>query len=158
MEVHVNKELCEGCGDCISVCPAGAISIVDGVAEIDKLLCTQCQACIKACPPAAISITELPTRENLKLPQVVEQKAINLEPVLLPAKYRFLSVLSNVGSVLLPRLADMVINALERHSIQGEKKLINPTSQNYEGPVRHSGRGYQHRIQGGRQSRKRKNK
>ena len=152
MEVQVNKELCEGCGICISACPAGAISLVDGIAEIDKALCTQCFVCIKVCPKSAVSSTELPEQVNLKVLRVVpEHETIIAEPVLPPFTHPFSVVLSSVGSVLLPRLADVLINALERHFIQSEKNSLYPTSQNPVVPIRQSGRGYQRRIRGGSQ-------
>ena len=41
---------CLGFGDCVQVCPYGAISIQDGVAVVNKNLCTGCGICTKSCP------------------------------------------------------------------------------------------------------------
>lgn len=41
---------CMGYGTCVSVCPFGAIHIVDGVAAVDKEACRGCRKCVEACP------------------------------------------------------------------------------------------------------------
>lgn len=48
---------CLGLGDCVNVCPSGAIKInSNGVAEIDNSECTGCGACANACPKGIINI------------------------------------------------------------------------------------------------------
>jgi Fe-S-cluster-containing hydrogenase component 2 len=51
---HVDKEKCTGCEACISVCPADAISMVDGKAMIDANQCIDCGQCAPVCPQGAI--------------------------------------------------------------------------------------------------------
>lgn len=51
----VNKEQCIGCGACASICPVGAIEMVDGTAQINKEVCVNCGACENTCPVSAIS-------------------------------------------------------------------------------------------------------
>lgn len=46
---------CMGFGDCISVCPFGAIRLHNGVAVVDERVCTGCGQCVKACPNHLIS-------------------------------------------------------------------------------------------------------
>lgn len=50
---------CLGYGDCIKVCPQGAINIVDRVAKVDKTKCIGCGLCAKACPNDLIVIRRI---------------------------------------------------------------------------------------------------
>lgn len=60
--VHIDEELCNGCGDCIPNCAEGALQIVDGKAKIVKdLYCDGLGACLGHCPQSAISIIERET-------------------------------------------------------------------------------------------------
>lgn len=52
--VWIETEICTGCGACVDVCPAGALTLVDQVALVDEERCTGCDACIDACPQDAI--------------------------------------------------------------------------------------------------------
>ncbi len=56
MAAVVDKEKCEGCGDCVGVCPSEAIKMVDNKAEVDKDACCDCAACVDACPKQAIAM------------------------------------------------------------------------------------------------------
>jgi uncharacterized protein len=47
---------CKGCGDCVSACPQGAISIVDEKACIDHYKCVLCTYCVDQCPERALRI------------------------------------------------------------------------------------------------------
>lgn len=47
---------CLGLGDCVAVCPYGAVSVCNGVARIDKDLCRACGLCVSACPKKIIDI------------------------------------------------------------------------------------------------------
>ena len=50
----VDKEKCVGCGDCVKVCPAQAISIVGGKAKINADKCVDCGRCAQVCPQKAL--------------------------------------------------------------------------------------------------------
>lgn len=52
MAPEVN-ELCYGCGECLNVCPTGAIEIKGSHSVTDADLCTKCCACVKFCPVGA---------------------------------------------------------------------------------------------------------
>lgn len=52
--VWVDSDLCTGCGACVPVCPTGAISLVNGKAQVDQEMCRGCEACVSECPVDAI--------------------------------------------------------------------------------------------------------
>lgn len=57
--LKIDNELCIGCGICSRVCPAGCISLSEGVACREARAgsgCNACLACIHACPKGAISL------------------------------------------------------------------------------------------------------
>jgi len=53
---EVDEEKCTGCLRCSSVCPTGAISMLESIAKIDQLKCTGCGQCIPVCPEGAIGL------------------------------------------------------------------------------------------------------
>lgn len=48
--------LCTGCRKCVEICPADAISIVDGVARVDQKKCQRCYCCHELCEQDAIEL------------------------------------------------------------------------------------------------------
>lgn len=55
--IEIDEEKCNGCGDCISGCPEGAIQLIDGKARlVSDLFCDGLGACIGNCPRGAIRI------------------------------------------------------------------------------------------------------
>ncbi len=52
-ELKYTASHCNGCGECVSACPAGAIRMTETDAgnkiEIDRSLCTNCMKCVEAC-------------------------------------------------------------------------------------------------------------
>lgn len=58
MAAVVDKEACVGCEACVSVCPADAISMEDGVAVVDADTCADCAVCVDECPADAISMED----------------------------------------------------------------------------------------------------
>lgn len=59
-------ELCQGClaRPCESVCPFGAIHVIDGTSVIDKTKCKKCGKCKDVCPYHAISRVTVPCEES----------------------------------------------------------------------------------------------
>ena len=47
---------CMGYGDCVSACPHGAISLINGVAVVDDRRCVGCGICVKMCPNGLITL------------------------------------------------------------------------------------------------------
>ena len=57
--VNIDQEKCDGCGLCVPSCAEGAITIVDGKAQIAAdNLCDGLGACLGDCPRDAITIIE----------------------------------------------------------------------------------------------------
>lgn len=55
--IHIDEELCNGCGDCIPNCHEGALQLIDGKARlISDLMCDGLGACIGHCPQGAITM------------------------------------------------------------------------------------------------------
>ncbi len=57
--VEIDKEKCDGCGQCVIGCAEGALTVVDGkVKVISENLCDGLGACIGECPQGALRIIE----------------------------------------------------------------------------------------------------
>ena len=55
MKPELREGICIACGECLSVCPVGAIQI-SSQAEFDYTKCVGCAECLTACPERAIKI------------------------------------------------------------------------------------------------------
>ncbi len=55
--VKINKEKCNGCGNCVEVCPFGVLEIKNSKAVVKHPeKCRKCGACVSACSNNAIKI------------------------------------------------------------------------------------------------------
>ncbi len=54
MTIHLNEEICVGCGCCSDVCRQGALGI-DEKAVVYEEHCIMCGDCIDLCPVGALS-------------------------------------------------------------------------------------------------------
>jgi len=45
--------LCDHCGDCLAVCPSGALTLHEGRVSWQAARCTDCDACLDVCPRSA---------------------------------------------------------------------------------------------------------
>jgi uncharacterized protein (DUF362 family)/Pyruvate/2-oxoacid:ferredoxin oxidoreductase delta subunit len=52
----VVKKECRGCRECMKICPAQAIKMVDGKPEIDRSKCIKCFCCQEFCPFGAMKV------------------------------------------------------------------------------------------------------
>lgn len=75
--IHIDEELCDGCGRCIPNCPEGALQIIDGKARlISDLFCDGLGACIGHCPEGAITVEEReaePYEEKKVMENIIRQ-------------------------------------------------------------------------------------
>lgn len=57
--IQIDEEKCNGCGDCITSCAEGALTMENGKAKLvqDKY-CDGLAACLKECPQGALTIVE----------------------------------------------------------------------------------------------------
>lgn len=62
---EVDPDLCTLCGQCVSTCPGGAITVGDAVA-IDSQDCIFCCTCVKTCPENAVAISAAGVLEKQK--------------------------------------------------------------------------------------------
>jgi len=64
----VDEDICSGCGNCVELCPYGAVELTDeGVARVDEALCEGCGACTAACNAGAISLVNYDKRQLFDL-------------------------------------------------------------------------------------------
>lgn len=55
--LELDREKCNGCGLCPTVCPHGVLELRDGKADIvDRDACIECGACAANCPAEALSV------------------------------------------------------------------------------------------------------
>ncbi|BEQ13981.1 ATP-binding protein [Desulfoferula mesophila] len=55
--IHIDEELCNGCGQCILDCTEGALQLVDGKARlVGEIYCDGLGACLSGCPTGALTI------------------------------------------------------------------------------------------------------
>jgi uncharacterized protein (DUF362 family) len=52
----LKKEICKGCGVCVQVCPAGAISLNERAVVFNYKKCIRCYCCQEMCPEGAIRV------------------------------------------------------------------------------------------------------
>jgi len=131
---------CDGCGDCVEVCPEGAIQLVGGLAQINSELCTECEACVQACPSGAIKVARPIAVREEPVAAVAERPRPSALGTLAGAALTF------IGSQTLPRAANAIVGALDRWlsgKLAAESRRVAPS----EGKP--SGR--RHRRRGGRE-------
>ena len=150
LTIEVNR--CAGCGACVQACPQGAISLVDGVAQIDSSLCTECQACVNVCPKGAIRVAVPVAEQAIPVATQEEKKAVVSEerpPITAVSRGTLATLaaatLSLLGRYLLPRAADAFISALERRSSRPSFPASGANVTTVRGAGKRGGRRRRHR-------------
>ncbi len=155
----IDRTLCTGCGTCLDACPTGAISLDEDecVSVIDPALCNECLECLDVCPNEAIQRVESPDLVPAWGGEVVEGEVIASEvipvsEVGLPVRTRQPgqlaalagTALTFVGSWLLPRAANALLDAMERRLTDGASSAPSAT------PLRPGNKSSMRRMGGGR--------
>ena len=59
-EVIVDKDKCEGCEECVEVCPVDVFEMEDGKSvPVNAEECLGCESCVEVCDEEAITVTEV---------------------------------------------------------------------------------------------------
>ncbi len=59
-KVEVDLEKCEGCGECVDICPEEVFEIQnDKSIPVSEDDCVGCESCVEVCEDEAITITEI---------------------------------------------------------------------------------------------------
>jgi ferredoxin len=53
--LNVRRDICGYCGCCVSVCPEGALELIDAYLSVEEK-CTSCGVCAKVCPLGALEV------------------------------------------------------------------------------------------------------
>lgn len=58
--VVIEKDKCNGCGECVDICPADVLELVDEKSEPTNMEeCLGCESCVETCPEGAITVAEI---------------------------------------------------------------------------------------------------
>jgi ferredoxin len=67
---RVDPVLCSACGECVSVCPFGALHLEE-FSHVDDVRCVGCGVCVLICPNNAMGLVRRPEAEILPVPETL---------------------------------------------------------------------------------------
>lgn len=154
--IQIYQDLCSGCGTCVEVCPAGAIHLDGGFAQVNPERCTGCWACVQACPNGAIEAVPEPVQAEAVLEPAVRGQAIpaaarpqEIIPVHIPPPPTVIYRPPSLAQQLLPPLGAALaflgreiaprLLRLASERVQGQNRYLQESSP--RGTGRQSGRG-----------------
>ena len=73
-----NRDLCTGCGRCVSICPEHAVSIENGASVIDRTRCRGCGTCSLECPANALTLSGRTVTVDEVLAEVLKDRTYYL--------------------------------------------------------------------------------
>ena len=60
IDVQVDIKKCDGCEECVNLCPSEVFQITDGKSDpYQASECANCLTCVESCPQDSITITEM---------------------------------------------------------------------------------------------------
>jgi NAD-dependent dihydropyrimidine dehydrogenase PreA subunit len=58
--IKIDKDKCQGCGECVDICPSEVLEMVDEKAnQANPDECAGCESCVEVCKEGAITISEM---------------------------------------------------------------------------------------------------
>jgi nitroreductase/NAD-dependent dihydropyrimidine dehydrogenase PreA subunit len=57
--IEIDRDICDGCGLCVTICPTGTISLIEGKAAVSGGESIFCGHCAAVCPREAIRVTAI---------------------------------------------------------------------------------------------------
>jgi len=60
IDVQVDAAKCDGCEECVNLCPSEVFQMTDGKSDPYQAEdCANCLTCVESCPQGAITVTEM---------------------------------------------------------------------------------------------------
>jgi NAD-dependent dihydropyrimidine dehydrogenase PreA subunit len=121
--INIDREKCNGCGECIPDCPEGAIQMIDGKAVlVSDLFCDGLGACLGGCPVGAITVVEReaePYNEKKVMENIVQHGPNTIKAHLSHLKEHGENILLNEALTYLKKKKLPVPSFKEKEAHQG---------------------------------------